>query len=48
MAFLSQASSRRSVSHIAARPRISDAFGRLTFFLAIGFAAALVFGLISQ
>ncbi len=48
MAFLSQTSSRRPVSHFAARPRISDAFGRLTFFLAVGFAAAIIFGLIGH
>lgn len=48
MAFLSQMSNQRTV---AARPRISslrDAAGKLTFLLAIGFSAALVFGLIGH
>jgi hypothetical protein len=48
MAFLSQTSSRRPASSGTARPRISDALGRLIFIVAVGFAAALVFGLIGH
>jgi hypothetical protein len=48
MAFLSHTTTRRAV---AARSRVftlHDAACRLTFLLAIGFAAALVFGLIGH
>jgi hypothetical protein len=48
MTFLSHTSSRR---RLTARARISllrDAVGKLTFLLAVGFSAAVVFGLIGR
>ncbi len=50
MTFLSQTSGRRSGPRVAAKPRmfpLRDTLGALAFFFAIGFSAALVFGLIA-
>lgn len=46
MAFLSQTSNRRIASPRASSWR--DIAGKLTFLLAVGFSAALVFGLIGH